>query len=557
MLRAERIAATFAVFLAALAARLVWWPRVFSDRGPVPPHGADEYYHLRRILHAVENFPSVLERDSYVNFPQGGEIVWPPAFDFFVAALAQLGAAADSAAVVAFAMCVPPVLGALAAVAVLWIAARAFGWTAGWIAGVLLALLPGAFRTTQLGMVDHHAAAALFSALLFGGAMAVARRAPTAPWWRLALALSLGAAAFQLTWMGALLPLALLQGLAALWILHAPQSLVAVSRAQHVGGALALLALLLVPFAWGREWAQFEASSPLVLSRFHPLWFGATALVCLLLAQLWQRTRLGDRALTRWASGAACGLALLAAGLAAAGDALAALDTAAGWFRQDESFQHFVAELRPFYRDLNGSRVAGPERQLTRLVHFTPLALGWLAWRAWRERRSDWWVLVAWTSAAALATLEQQRFLNSLCAPYAIGLPASSSCRPAHGYGVRATPLLRPACTRACWPTGRSRSGCARTRLRPSATSTRRSNPSTACWATGVLGTCCASLRSVRSFRTTSASTAVARASRRPSATTPRPARARPRPRSRHCPCATWSSIATARGMPTAMRRPR
>lgn len=430
-LRAERTAVAIGIYCAALATRLVWWPRVFSDRGPIAPQGADEYYHLRRIVHAVENFPEVLEFDSTVNFPQGGEIVWPPLFDFAVAALAKLLGAQTSLEIVAIAMWVPPVLGVLLVLTALWIATRAFGWTAGWIAGALLAVLPGAFRTSQLGMVDHHVAAALFSALLFGLAMAVARQPPGLAWPRVAVALGLCGAAFQLTWMGALLPLALLQALAALWILHAPSAAVAVSRAQHVGAALTLMALALFPFAWGREWSQFDALSPLVLTSFHPLWFGGTGLVCLSLAGLWRRAEFAASVGRRWLSGAVCGALGFAAVVVAAGDPSMALDTAAGWFRQDEAYQHFVEELRPFFREVNGSRVAGPERQLTRLIYATPLLLLWLGWRARAQRRADWWLLFVWCAAAALATFDQQRFLNSLCAPFAVawgaGLASFSS----------------------------------------------------------------------------------------------------------------------------------
>ena len=96
-----------AIFGVGLAARAVWWPRIFTPQGMMPPHGADSYYHLRRIVYSVFRYPGVLERDLYVAYPAGGEIVWPPAFDFFVAWLARGLVGEDAAGVEAVAAWVP------------------------------------------------------------------------------------------------------------------------------------------------------------------------------------------------------------------------------------------------------------------------------------------------------------------------------------------------------------------------------------------------------------------------------------------------------------------
>jgi asparagine N-glycosylation enzyme membrane subunit Stt3 len=46
-------------------------------------------YHLRRIWFSVVNFPASLAFDSYMNHPLGAPAVWPPLFDWSIAAVAR------------------------------------------------------------------------------------------------------------------------------------------------------------------------------------------------------------------------------------------------------------------------------------------------------------------------------------------------------------------------------------------------------------------------------------------------------------------------------------
>ena len=73
----------------------------------------DSYYHMRRIVYSAARFPDVLAKDRYVNPPEGGEIVWPPAFDLGIAGLARLLGAGDAGAVEQVAAWVPPALAAI------------------------------------------------------------------------------------------------------------------------------------------------------------------------------------------------------------------------------------------------------------------------------------------------------------------------------------------------------------------------------------------------------------------------------------------------------------
>lgn len=65
------------IFALALATRGLQWTSVLiADR--VIFFGNDAYYHMRRIVFALERFPETLQFDTYVNFPEGAKVIWPP-----------------------------------------------------------------------------------------------------------------------------------------------------------------------------------------------------------------------------------------------------------------------------------------------------------------------------------------------------------------------------------------------------------------------------------------------------------------------------------------------
>jgi dolichyl-diphosphooligosaccharide--protein glycosyltransferase len=413
------------IFGLGLAVRAIWWPRIFTAQGMMPPHSADSYYHLRRIGYSVARFPEVLEHDPYVGFPGVGEIVWPPGFDLGVAFLARLLVGGDAAGMEAVAAWVPAVLGALTAVAAAAVAARVFRPAAGCVAGVLLALLPAHYTYTQLGKVDHHAAVSLGSVLLILGCVAAVRRAGR-PWPGLAVALGLGVAAFLYTWAGGLLLIGLLQALAAIWMFQAVEVDEARSRARHLAIVQGVAALAVAPYALGRSWEQYGDWSPLVLGSFQPVWLAATAGACVLFVAAWRAPALGSTPARRWLG--ALGLAG-AGGLAApvaVPELAASLDYAAGWFGKEEAFQLEVSELLPLFAEVAGSRTRIPEQRFTRAVYLLPVALGWLVWEARRQRRPELWLVAVWAGFFALGTLVQIRFMNALSAPYAIVLAGAA-----------------------------------------------------------------------------------------------------------------------------------
>ena len=84
--RRSEPAELFAVLILGLLLRLFAGRNSLTENGVLLP-GYDEYYHMRRILFTANHFPNTLWFDSYLNYPQGLEITWPPLFDQISAAL--------------------------------------------------------------------------------------------------------------------------------------------------------------------------------------------------------------------------------------------------------------------------------------------------------------------------------------------------------------------------------------------------------------------------------------------------------------------------------------
>ncbi|HTS01702.1 MAG TPA: peptide transporter, partial [Thermoanaerobaculia bacterium] len=84
------------LFLAALLLRLASFPAA-TARGwrLLSP---DCYGHLRRTVSVARNFPRVPFHDPYLNHPDGGVFIWPPAFDLLAGGLSRVlfGAAATT-----------------------------------------------------------------------------------------------------------------------------------------------------------------------------------------------------------------------------------------------------------------------------------------------------------------------------------------------------------------------------------------------------------------------------------------------------------------------------
>jgi dolichyl-diphosphooligosaccharide--protein glycosyltransferase len=394
---------------------------VFTASGVRFPHGADELYHLRRIWFSVVNFPASLSFDRYMNHPLGAPPVWPPLFDWSIAAVARvLVGPADQAAVETVAVWAPPVLGGLAVLAAAWLARRAFSPAAGWVTGALLAVLPAHVFYSTLGEVDHHVAVGLFLLLLIGAAMRLAGPvAASGP--RAAIAPGVAAAAAILLWPGSLLHVMVVQAFLVAQLLATQEQGVARLRARSLAALHATATVLLLPFCAGRSWEQFGAVSPLVLSNFQPLWFGAGAAALALVGWGWSRPALGADRLRRFGSALGlAGLGFAAAWLGVPGLA-ESLSNAASWFEPDP-FLGVVVEMQPLLFAKGPFDPALAHDQFSYLFWAYPLALAWLGAQAFRERRGDVGLLLTWSAACCVLALLQQRFTDAAGPAFALVL---------------------------------------------------------------------------------------------------------------------------------------
>ncbi len=131
----------------------------------------DDYGHLRRAMLTLADFPRVPSFDAYLNHPDGAIWIWPPGFDFTIAALARLlfGAGAELAEVTLVAALIPPALGALSIWPLFSFVRQSVGRAeARWAVG-LYAVLPAAVVWSSFGHADQHCAEALAFILVLAG----------------------------------------------------------------------------------------------------------------------------------------------------------------------------------------------------------------------------------------------------------------------------------------------------------------------------------------------------------------------------------------------------
>src|SRR5258706_3801470 len=146
------------LFLAALALRLA--PLPAATRGGLRLLSPDCYGPLRRSPSVARNFPRVPVVDPYLNPPDGGVFIWPPAFDLAIGGASRLlfgrSVSIDQTAFVAAFL--PPLLGALHLIPLYLLARRVLGRIRARAAIAAYALLPTAVLWSEFGHADHHVA---------------------------------------------------------------------------------------------------------------------------------------------------------------------------------------------------------------------------------------------------------------------------------------------------------------------------------------------------------------------------------------------------------------
>ncbi len=438
------------VFLAALTLRLAPFPDA-TARGwrLLSP---DCYGHLRRTVSVARNFPRVPYRDSYLNHPDGGVFIWPPAFDLVAGGVARVlfGGGATTEEVLKVAATLPAFLGALHVLPLFAVARRAFGRRRARIATVAYAAIPAAVLWGGFGHFDHHVAEALNLLLvLAAGAWAVGARGDA----RFTRAAAFGAAIALaiLTWQGAVFA----AGLSFLWAALALGEAAAVSglvaTALVALGAAATLPGEPVPFSF----VSFGWFQPLLLA-------GAT--VPLLALAAWRAPTARRRLL--WGLLAAAGLGVALPNARRVLDAIFrggayVFKEGAGVRRDDfadggflsypPEFLKLVAECQPLVAGWNSFERA--VRELSPGFLLVPVAA--LLWaraalrRPLRPRAAARLLLVFFAAAVFAMALFQQRNVYYLAIFAALALAevlARIAPRRARGRLRTAVPLLFAAC---------------------------------------------------------------------------------------------------------------
>ena len=114
-------APVFAVLFLGLLVRMTSLRGAIID-GDIFFYGSDSFYHMRRVLYTVDHFPHTLWFDSYLNYPEGLELMWPPLFDQLIAGTAILFGAESQRGIEIVGAVVPPILGTLTILALYFLA---------------------------------------------------------------------------------------------------------------------------------------------------------------------------------------------------------------------------------------------------------------------------------------------------------------------------------------------------------------------------------------------------------------------------------------------------
>lgn len=151
----RELAGVFAVFLLGLLLRMAPLRGALVG-GNVLFYGSDSFYHMRRVLYTVDHFPHTLWFDSYLDYPEGLELMWPPLFDQLIAGTSLLFGAESQRSIEIVGAITPPILGSLTVVALYFLARELFGRRAGLLSALFLAINPLHVSATIFGRPDHH-----------------------------------------------------------------------------------------------------------------------------------------------------------------------------------------------------------------------------------------------------------------------------------------------------------------------------------------------------------------------------------------------------------------
>ncbi|MGK2856856.1 MAG: hypothetical protein ACSLFQ_06590 [Thermoanaerobaculia bacterium] len=402
------IAIWLSVFAIALGLRTANAPVALRDGIPVLSPN-DDLYHAKRILHTVENYPSMLRFDPDRNVT-GAFCPWPPLWDFSVATLLRLLGLRGIEAL-SLGAWFAPLLGSIFAATLGALLARRLGAVAGLVAGLGIAVSIPLVFVAQLSRFDHHVVEGPLMIAIAIATAVIVRDGEERVRLGLAglLAASLCAALFVQT--------ALILGAA---LAFAIILLLGARRAMFVEGAVAFGVTALAVEGYRLTLPDDYPFDPWFLGSLHALVLGAAAAALLLAA-----TPLLMRRSPVWRALLAAippTVALLAI------PAIRRGLSKGGGFLGGDRWLSTIAEFQPYFND-------PPTRWLDSLVLAPFFVVVPLAVSAWRRRETGRLAIALFAIAYAILAVSSRRLVY-IAIPLA-ALAGSFAFESAHRLGRR------------------------------------------------------------------------------------------------------------------------
>lgn len=158
----------FLVFFIALIMRFLPWEHVFANER-IYYYDPDVYMRLRKILVYFNSFPKTAIHDYFQGYPEGTGVITPPTMEYLMAMLLwPLHFMHMSVSFVEKLIAlIPPFVGAVTAALIYRFTANVAGISAGFVAGMLLAITPAHMEATILGRFDNEMIEPLFLLITF------------------------------------------------------------------------------------------------------------------------------------------------------------------------------------------------------------------------------------------------------------------------------------------------------------------------------------------------------------------------------------------------------
>lgn len=162
------------LFLIAFFIRMLTYSSIFVGNN-IRFLEFDTFYHMRRAISFAENFPHIWDFDTYINYPYGDIVGWPPLYDWTIALISNIiGLGGPSRHLIeTVGVYFPVFIGSLSVIVIYFLSKEIFsnsnetGWEIGIVSGLLLAVIPAFTQVSFLGFVDHHVAEVLLSTTIY------------------------------------------------------------------------------------------------------------------------------------------------------------------------------------------------------------------------------------------------------------------------------------------------------------------------------------------------------------------------------------------------------